>query len=53
VTKELFARLARDRGLIVRSQVDRWGPGRRSNTRLFADCVSTLEKPVVISCDGG
>jgi len=49
LTRDLFARLARNCGLTVRSQVDCWGPGGRSNTRLFADCVSTLEKSVVIS----
>jgi len=49
LTRDLFARLASNCGLTVRSQVDCWGPGGRSNTRLFADCVSTLEKPVVIS----
>jgi ubiquinone/menaquinone biosynthesis C-methylase UbiE len=52
LTRKLFAHLARNSGLAVRSQEDRWGPGGRSNTRLFADCVSTLEKPLVFSCDG-
>jgi ubiquinone/menaquinone biosynthesis C-methylase UbiE len=49
LTTHLFARLARDCGLAVLSQVDCWGPGRRSNTRLFADCISTLEKPFATS----
>jgi ubiquinone/menaquinone biosynthesis C-methylase UbiE len=46
LTTELFAHLARANGLKVLSQVDSWGPGKRSNTKLFADCVSTLAKPV-------
>jgi ubiquinone/menaquinone biosynthesis C-methylase UbiE len=47
LTRHLLARLAHDCGLNVRSQVDSWGPDRRSNTKLFADCISTLEKPVL------
>jgi SAM-dependent methyltransferase len=46
LTTGLFARLASARGLVVVSQIDSWGPGLRSNTKLFADCVSTLEKPL-------
>ena len=45
VTKESFARLAQARGLQVVSQVDSWGPGNRSNNRLFGDCISTIAKP--------
>ncbi|HEU4679297.1 MAG TPA: class I SAM-dependent methyltransferase, partial [Terrimicrobiaceae bacterium] len=45
LTIELFAQLARANGLEVLSQTDCWGPGDRSNTRLFADCVSTIGKP--------
>ncbi len=45
LTTELFAHLARANGLEVLSQVDSWGPGKRSNTKLFADCISTLAKP--------
>ena len=45
LTTQLFARLARAEGLDVRSQTDSWGPGGRSNTMLFADCISTLAKP--------
>ena len=45
LTTELFAQLARANGLEVLSQTDCWGPDDRSNTRLFADCVSTLGKP--------
>jgi ubiquinone/menaquinone biosynthesis C-methylase UbiE len=45
LTTELFARLANANGLNVLAQVDSWGPGGRSNTKLFADCISTLEKP--------
>ena len=44
LTSQLVARLASGHGLAVLSQVDSWGPGLRSNTKLFADCVSTLEK---------
>lgn len=44
-TSALFARLAGAHGLKVLSQVDSWGPGGRSNTKLFADSISTLEKP--------
>jgi len=43
---DLMARIAQARGLRVISQVDSWGPGGRSNTKLFADCISTIEKPV-------
>jgi SAM-dependent methyltransferase len=45
VTRESFARLAEASGLRILSQVDSWGPGNRSNNRLFADCISTIEKP--------
>lgn len=45
VTRELFARIAEASGLRILSQVDSWGPGNRSNNHLFADCISTLEKP--------
>jgi ubiquinone/menaquinone biosynthesis C-methylase UbiE len=45
MSTELFARLAQRHGLRVLSQIDSWGPGKRSNTKLFADCISTLEKP--------
>lgn len=48
LTTELFARLASARGLRVLSQTDSWGPGGRSNTKLFADCVSILEKPQTV-----
>jgi ubiquinone/menaquinone biosynthesis C-methylase UbiE len=44
VTAALFARLASACGLRVLAQVDSWGPGNRSNARLFSDCISTLEK---------
>jgi len=43
---DLFARIANANGLRVLSQVDSWGPGNRSNTKLFADCISTIEKPI-------
>jgi ubiquinone/menaquinone biosynthesis C-methylase UbiE len=46
LSAELFARIANANGLRVLSQVDSWGPGNRSNTKLFADCISTIEKPV-------
>jgi len=46
LTADLFARLANANGLRVLSQVDSWGPGGRSNTKRFADCISTIEKPV-------
>jgi SAM-dependent methyltransferase len=46
VTRELFARFAEKSGLRILSQVDSWGPGNRSNNRLFSDCISTVEKPV-------
>jgi ubiquinone/menaquinone biosynthesis C-methylase UbiE len=46
---ELFARLARAHGLRLLSQEDSWGPGNRSNTKLFGDCISTIEKPAAAS----
>jgi ubiquinone/menaquinone biosynthesis C-methylase UbiE len=46
VSRPLFARLASAQGLRVLSQVDKWGPSDRSNTKLFADCVSTITKPI-------
>ena len=49
LSARLFARVANARGLRVISQRDKWGPGERSNTRLFADCISTIEKPSVPS----
>jgi ubiquinone/menaquinone biosynthesis C-methylase UbiE len=48
LTADLFADLANSYGLSVLRQVDSWGPGKRSNTKLFADCVSVLEKPTVL-----
>ena len=45
LSADLFARIANASGLQVRSQVDSWGPGNRSNTKLFADCISTIERP--------
>jgi ubiquinone/menaquinone biosynthesis C-methylase UbiE len=45
LSADLFARFANVNGLRVLSQVDSWGPGNRSNTKLFADCISTIEKP--------
>jgi ubiquinone/menaquinone biosynthesis C-methylase UbiE len=42
---DLFARIANASGLQVLSQVDSWGSGNRSNTKLFADCISTIAKP--------
>jgi ubiquinone/menaquinone biosynthesis C-methylase UbiE len=47
LTTERFARLASVCGLVVLSQTDSWGPAGRSNTTLFADCISTLEQPRV------
>jgi ubiquinone/menaquinone biosynthesis C-methylase UbiE len=44
LTSVLFARIARAHGFRMLSQIDSWGPGNRSNTRLFADCISTIEK---------
>jgi len=43
---DLFARIANASGLQVLSQVDSWGPCNRSNTKLFADRISTIEKPI-------
>jgi ubiquinone/menaquinone biosynthesis C-methylase UbiE len=45
LSADLFARIANASGLQVLSQVDSWGPRNRSNTKLFADCISTIEKP--------
>ena len=45
LSDELFARMASAHGLRVLSQIDSWGVGKRSNTKLFADSISTVEKP--------
>ncbi len=45
LSTNLFARMAERHGLRVLAQTDSWGPFNRSNTKLFADCISTLEKP--------
>jgi ubiquinone/menaquinone biosynthesis C-methylase UbiE len=45
VTAGQFASLATASGLRVVTQCDSWGPNRRSNTKLAADCISTLLKP--------
>jgi ubiquinone/menaquinone biosynthesis C-methylase UbiE len=45
LTAVLFASIARASGLRILSQIDSWGPGNRSNTKRFADCISTIEKP--------
>jgi SAM-dependent methyltransferase len=52
LTADLFARIANASGLRVLSQADSWGPGNRSNTKLFADCISTIEKPIGTSAKG-
>jgi SAM-dependent methyltransferase len=52
LSANLFARIAKASGLRVLSQVDSWGPGNRSNTKLFADCISTIEKPIGIPARG-
>jgi SAM-dependent methyltransferase len=44
LTAVRFARIARAHGFRMVSQIDSWGPRNRSNTKLFADCVSTIEK---------
>lgn len=44
VSADFFARQANAHGLGVLGQADSWGPGKRSHTKLFADCVSMLEK---------
>jgi ubiquinone/menaquinone biosynthesis C-methylase UbiE len=44
LTEDLFARIANANGLRVLSQVDSWGTGKRSNMKLFADCISIIEK---------
>ena len=46
LTAVRFARIARAHGFRMVSQIDSWGPGNRSNTKLFADCISTIEKSV-------
>ena len=46
MSADLFARIANANGLRVLSQIDSWGPGNRSNTKVFADCISTIEKPI-------
>lgn len=44
LTAVRFARIASAHGFRMVSQIDSWGPGGRSNTKLFADCISTIEK---------
>ncbi|HEY5705001.1 MAG TPA: class I SAM-dependent methyltransferase [Terrimicrobiaceae bacterium] len=46
LSRSLFAHMANTNGLRILSQRDSWGPRNRSNTKLFADCISTIEKPI-------
>jgi ubiquinone/menaquinone biosynthesis C-methylase UbiE len=45
VEVDTFALIAKAHGLHVVSQVDSWGPDGSCNTRLFADYITTLQKP--------